>query len=150
MAGERRRDRGDPETVHLDKEEHAQAAHGPEAHEQGDNGAEEEKAVEREDRWRQRVRLSITARRVRIEPQKKRRSYIRRLERVMRTCDGIVADPETPEDVKVKALAVLIRAVKVCYDIVTDVEVELIEEQAEEIRRALEERRRRGQEPSQG
>jgi len=68
----------------------------------------------------------------------------------MRTCDGIVADPETPEDVKVKALAVLIRAVKVCYDIVTDVEVELIEEQAEEIRRALEERRRRGQEPSQG
>jgi len=98
----------------------------------------------------QRVRLSITARRVRIEPSKKRRSYIRRLERVMKTCDAIVADPETPEDVKVKALAVLIRAVKVCYEIVTDVEVEQIEEKAEEIRRALEERRRRGQEPPQG
>jgi len=68
----------------------------------------------------------------------------------MKTCDAIVADPETPEDVKVKALAVLIRAVKVCYEIVTDVEVEQIEEKAEEIRRALEERRRRGQEPPQG
>jgi predicted ATP-grasp superfamily ATP-dependent carboligase len=62
----------------------------------------------------------------------------------------MVADPETPEDVKVKALAVLIRAVKVCYEIVTDVEVEQIEEQAEEIRRALEERRRGSQEPAGG
>jgi hypothetical protein len=68
----------------------------------------------------------------------------------MRTCDTIVADPETPEDVRVKALAVIIRAVKVCYDIVTDVEVEMIEAEAAEIRRALEERRRRGQEPPQG
>jgi len=73
-----------------------------------------------------------------------------RLERVMKTCDAMVADTETPEAVKVKALAVLIRAVKVCYEIVTDVEVEQIEEQAEEIRRALEERRRRGQEPPGG
>jgi len=68
----------------------------------------------------------------------------------MRTCDRIVADPMTPEEVKVKALAVLIRAVKVCYDIVTDVEVEMIEAEAAEIRRALEERRRRGQEQAQG
>jgi predicted ATP-grasp superfamily ATP-dependent carboligase len=68
----------------------------------------------------------------------------------MKLCDGIVADPGTPEGVKVKALAVLIRAVKVCYEIVTDVEVELIEEQAEEIRRALEERRRGSQEPPPG
>ena len=98
----------------------------------------------------QSVRLRITARRIRIEPDKKRRSYIRRLEGVMRTCDTIVADPETPEDVRVKALAVIIRAVKVCYNIVTDVEVEMIEAEAAEIRRALEERRRRGQEPPQG
>ena len=106
--------------------------------------------MEGEGSRRQRVRLNITARRVRIEPDRKRRSYIRRLEGVMRECDRIVADPETPEDVKVKALAVLIRAVKVCYDIVTDVEVEMIEAEAAEIRRALEERRRRGPEHSQG
>jgi hypothetical protein len=106
--------------------------------------------VEGESHRRQRVRLSITARRVRIEPDKKRRSYIRRLEGVMKECDRIVADSEAPEDVKVKALAVLIRAVKVCYDIVTDVEVEMIEAEAAEIRRALEERRRRGQEQAQG
>jgi len=100
-------------------------------------------------RW-QRIRLSITARRVRIEPDKKRRSYIRRLERVMRQCDKIINDPEGYEELQVKAMAVLIRAVKVCYDIVTDVEVEMIEAEAEKIRRALEERRRRVKEPPTG
>ena len=98
----------------------------------------------------QRVRLSITARRVRIDPAEKRRRYIRRLEDVMRECDRIVSDPKGYEELQVKALAVLIRAVKVCYEMVTDAEVEMIEAQAEEIRRAVEERRRGGQEPPSG
>jgi hypothetical protein len=68
----------------------------------------------------------------------------------MQKCDHVIADPEGYEELQVKAMAVLIRAVKVCYDIVTDVEVELMEVEAAEIRRALEERRRRGQEPPQG
>jgi len=67
----------------------------------------------------------------------------------MRECDRIISDPEGYQDIQVQAMAVLIRAVKVCYDIVTDVEVELIEAEATEIRRSLEERRRRGQEPPQ-
>jgi len=68
----------------------------------------------------------------------------------MRQCDKIINDPEGYEELQVKAMAVLIRAVKVCYDIVTDVEVEMIEAEAEKIRRALEERRRRVKEPPTG
>ena len=93
----------------------------------------------------QRVRLSITARRVRIDPRKKRASYIRRLEKVMRECDRIIADPESHDEIQVKALAILIRAVQVCYDMITDVEVEMLEKQVEEVKRLLAERSRPGQ-----
>ena len=89
-------------------------------------------------------------RRVRIDPAEKRRRYIRRLEAVMKECDRIVSDPKGYEELQVKALAVLIRAVKVCYEMVTDAEVEMIEAEAEEIRRLLEERRRGGQEHTPG
>jgi hypothetical protein len=68
----------------------------------------------------------------------------------MRECDRIVSDPDGYEELQVKALAVLIRAVKVCYEMVTDVEVEMIEAEAAEIRKALEERRRGGQERPRG
>ena len=49
--------------------------------------------MEGKDHGAQRVRLSITARRVRIDPHKKRRSYIRRLKWLMVECDRIIADP---------------------------------------------------------
>ena len=60
----------------------------------------------------QRIRVSFTARRVRIDPRKKREEYIHRLERVMSECDMIVSDPEGYEDLQVKAMAVLIRAIQ--------------------------------------
>ena len=60
----------------------------------------------------------------------------------MAECDRIASDPEGYEEIQVKAMAVLIRAVRVCYDIITDVEVEMIEAEAEEVKRLLEERAR--------
>ena len=92
----------------------------------------------------QRVRLSITARRVRIDPREKRRSYIRRLERLMQECDGIIADPEGHEELQVKAMSVLVRAILVCYRLVTDHQVETLELELEEIKRRIAERDRAG------
>jgi hypothetical protein len=60
----------------------------------------------------------------------------------MADCDKIVSDPQGYEEIQVKAMAVLIRAVRVCYDIITDVEVEMIEAETEEVKRLLEERAR--------
>lgn len=93
----------------------------------------------------QRVRLSITARRVRIDPLKKRRSYIRRLERLMRECDGIISDPGGYEEIQVQAMAILIRAIKVCYELVTDEQVEALEEEFEALKRRVAERDRAGE-----
>ena len=92
----------------------------------------------------QRVRLSITARRVRIDPRKKSRSYIDRLERLMQECDGIIADPEGYEEIQVQAMAILIRAIKVCYGLVTDEQVETLEEEFGKLKRRIAEKIRAG------
>jgi hypothetical protein len=146
MAGDGRGGRDDPDAVRRDKEEPDSGEGGRGAHAEGDQGAQAPASVEGEGYNTERVRLQITARRVRIDPGKKRASYIRRLERVMKECDKIVADPESHEELQVKALAVLIRAVQVCYDLVTDVEVEMLEAEVEEIKRLVEEGAREGEE----
>ena len=96
--------------------------------------------MEGTDDRRQRVRLSITARRVRIDPRKKRRSYIGRLERLMRECDQIISNPEGYEEIQVQAMAILIRAIKVCYGLVTDDQVETLEEEFEKLKRRIAEK----------
>jgi len=52
----------------------------------------------------------------------------------MRRCDGIIADPGGVEDVQVRAMEVLIRAVRVCYRMVGDAEVEELEREVEELK----------------
>jgi hypothetical protein len=76
--------------------------------------------MEREDNEGLRVWLGITPRRVRIDPRKKRADYIRRLERLMRECDRVISDPQGYEELQVKAMAILIRAIQVCYVLITD------------------------------
>ena len=146
MARGGRGGRRRPEGVPLDKAEPDPGERGHGAHAEGDQGAQASAPVEGEGYNTERVRLQITARRVRIDPGKKRASYIRRLERVMKECDKIVADPEGHEELQVKALAVLIRAVQVCYDLVTDIEVEMLEAEVKEIKRLVEEGARKSEE----
>lgn len=55
----------------------------------------------------QRIRLSLTPRRVRIDAREKRVSYIQRLEDLMQECDTIISDPEGFEEIQVKAMAIL-------------------------------------------
>jgi len=142
MAGGGDGERGDKEAFHQNQAEHAPDPRGLDPDAKGDHGASEAEEMEGTGDGAERVRLNITARRVRIDPSEKRRSYIRRLEKVMADCDKIASDPQGYEEIQVKAMAVLIRAVRVCYDIITDIEVEMIEAEAEEVKRLLEERAR--------
>jgi hypothetical protein len=151
MARGGRGDRGNLEGVPLDQIEPDIGERGRGAHAMGDQGSQAPASVARKKYRTERVRLQITARRVRIDPRKKRASYIRRLERVMRACDKVIADPASHEELQVKAMSVLIRAITVCYDMVTDVEVEMLEREAEEIKRLFEEGAREGEEdPGRG
>ncbi len=69
----------------------------------------------------------------------------------MRECDEIINDPSGHSKVQVMAMHVLIRAITVCYDLVTDVEVEMLEAEVQEIKRLIEERDREGKEdPGRG
>jgi len=92
----------------------------------------------------QRIRLSITPRRVRIDAREKRISYIQRLEDLMQECDTIISDPGGFEEIQVKAMAILIRAIRVCYVLVTDEQVEELEEELEKLKRRIAEKIRAG------
>ena len=120
----------------------ARGGHRPDV--QGHKEAPEAPKVAGKGYGGQRVRLSITARRVRIDPRKKRAEYIWRLERLMRECDRIIADPEGYEELQVKSMAILIRSIVVCYDLVTDQQVEALEEEFEALKRRIAERDRAG------
>jgi len=57
----------------------------------------------------------------------------------MRKCDEIISDPEGFEEIQVKAMAIMIRAIDLCYGIIRDVD---IEELKHELRKLEEENRR--------
>jgi len=86
----------------------------------------------------------ITLRRFKIRPGRKRREYVERLERIMAVCEEALSDPEAVEGAQLKAADVIIRAIRMGYAIVREVEVEDLERHAEEIKKRLEERRRGG------
>ena len=61
---------------------------------------------------------------------------------VMQECDSIISDPEGFEELQVKAMAILIRAIVVCYSLVTDEQVVTLEEELEALKRRIAERDR--------
>jgi len=52
----------------------------------------------------------------------------------MRQCDGIIADPRGVEEIQMRAMEILIKAVRLCYTIVSDVEVEGLEREVETLK----------------
>jgi hypothetical protein len=60
----------------------------------------------------------------------------------MRECDRIISDPEGYEELQVKAMAILIRSIMVCYELVTDEQVDSLEEEFEALKRRIAERDR--------
>jgi len=135
LAGERCGGPGDSKPVQQDTEERPRDQAGPVVDAAGDREAALREAMEGPFVSTDRVRFSLSTRRARIDPSKKRASFVRRLERIMRQCDKIVANPEGVEEIQVKAMGVLIRAIQVCYGIVIDIEVEELEREVEEIQR---------------
>ncbi len=81
------------------------------------------------------VWVGLSCRRVRVELAERREEYIGRLEDVMRFCDRVASDPSGVENLQLRALDVMIRAVRVCYGMVGDLEVTLLEGEVEELKR---------------
>ncbi|MDP2899885.1 MAG: hypothetical protein Q8O47_02820 [Candidatus Bathyarchaeota archaeon] len=89
----------------------------------------------------ERLRFSLTIRRVRIDPERKRVQYLRRLERLIRDLDGIIADPAGVEPIRLRAMDMMVRTVRMCYLIVRDVDVERLEHELEELKEENQRRR---------
>ncbi len=89
----------------------------------------------------ERLRFSLTIRRVRIDPERKRVQYLRRLEKLIRDLDGIIADPAGVEPIRLRAMDMMVRTVRMCYLIVRDVDVERLEHELEELKEENQRRR---------
>jgi len=89
----------------------------------------------------------IAARRFRVEPKRKREEYVFRLERIIRTCENALNNPGAMEKIQLKAAEVIIKAIKISYEIVREADIEDLERLAAEIKAKLEER---GQQSSSG
>ncbi|MBD3206232.1 hypothetical protein GF319_07805 [Candidatus Bathyarchaeota archaeon] len=87
----------------------------------------------------------ITIRKVNIKPQKKRKEYIQRLEHIIGLCEDALMDPEAVEAIQLKAADVIIRAIRMGYTIVREVDIENLERHTKEIQRSFEERDRASQ-----
>ncbi|MBL7167237.1 hypothetical protein ISS40_01060 [Candidatus Bathyarchaeota archaeon] len=134
MAGDRGGGRHDPDAVRRGEEEPERAEGGPKPNAGGGPGAEEQGPVHGEVHAAETVVVNITARRVRIDPEAKRAQYLNRLELLIQELDAIIADPEGYEDIQLDAMDTLIKAVRLCYTIVRDVDVELLESELEELK----------------
>jgi len=139
VVGDRRRGQDPEEPVHQDEEKptHATGRHAP--HHKGQEEAQSGAAVEETATEPTRVRFTITARRVRIDPAEKRAEYIGRLERLIEQLDGMISSRGVKRKMKLRAMEVLIRTIGTCYGIVSDIEVEELED---ELTRLKEENRR--------
>ena len=125
---------GGEEAVRPGEEEPEPAEEGPGAAREGGEGAVEEGQAGGEDGGAPRVWAGFTVRRVVIDPEERRVLYLARLEGLMWELDGIIADPVGFERIQLDAMKVLIRAVRMCYSIVRDVDVEMLEDELEGIK----------------
>ena len=103
---------------------------------EGESGAEEAEAVEGQGEAIQCIRYRLSTRRVEITPSMMRNAYIRRLEALMAECDRMLVSPDGRDEVRVKVMGVLIRAIKTGYGMAVDVEVEELEREVRELEEA--------------
>ena len=147
MVGDRRRKRQNKEAIHLDKEEYATTRQRSNRPVESIKRTQQTESIFRKDETAQKVRVNLTTRRVRIDPEAKRVKYLSRLELLIQELDWIIVDPEGIEEIQLEAMDVLIRAVRLCYRIVQDIDVEILENELAEIKeRNLGARKERGEE----
>ena len=97
-----------------------------------------------------RLSFTLRLRRVRIRPKEKREEYVARLERIIELCEAVLNDAGSMEDVQLKAADVIIRAIRMGYTIVREVDVENLERITAEIKAKLEERDRESSRKAEG
>ena len=83
------------------------------------------------------IRFTLTVRRVRIDPEEKRRGYIERLETLVEQLDAMISNPRMPRKLKLKSMEVLIKTINTCYGIVNDIEVETLENETQKLKDQL-------------
>ena len=74
-----------------------------------------------------------TPRRLRIDPEEKRLEYLDRLEALLQQLSQMVNSKETPMKHKLKAMDILIKTIKNCCIIITDIEIEELEDELQTI-----------------
>jgi len=134
MVGDGRGERCDKEALHPDKEEYAAARKRPDPPVEGNKRTQQKGSISRKCEVPRKVKVSLTTRRVRIDPEAKRAKYLNRLELLIQELDGIIVDPEGIEEIQLDAMDVLIKAVRLCYRIVRDIDVEILENELAEIK----------------
>jgi hypothetical protein len=144
MAGDRGRGRVNTRVIHNYSTEHEPTRRGRRDHRKGLKGAEEAG----KDDWKEpfpKVRVRVTVRRARIDPEGKRVDYILRLESLAKEVDSFIANADGVDPTRLQAVDCMVHIVRACYTMVKDVDVERLENELkklkEEDRRAKEESR---------
>ena len=129
MVEQRKRE---PErTKHLfgSEERFSEAPRRYAADNQGHSSSSRERKMGPENEAHPTISLRITPRRVYIDPEERRNQYILRLEALGTQLDGILNNPRVPRKYKLRAMDVLIKTIKTCYNIVREIEVEQLEQE---------------------
>ncbi len=74
-----------------------------------------------------------TPRRVRINPEAKRREYIDRLDALIQQLNKILKNKGTPMKHRLKAMDILIKTITNCYRMISDIEIEMLEDELQTI-----------------
>lgn len=85
-----------------------------------------------------RPRTNLILRRKYVHPRKKRQEYIDRLENLFEQLDNIQQNENIPTKTKLRAMDTLNRTIKTCYVMITDIEIEELEEEFNRIKNSPE------------
>lgn len=76
-----------------------------------------------------RPRTNLILQRKYVHPREKRQEYIDRLENLFEQLDNIQQNENIPTKTKLRAMDTLNRTIKTCYVMITDIEIEELEEE---------------------
>jgi len=80
------------------------------------------------------IRFTITSRRVRLDPKKKRQGYVDTLDAQVESLKAMIKTQNFPQKMKLRAMEVLIKTINSSNDIVSDIEVEILEDELKTIK----------------
>lgn len=109
---------------------------------QDTNTAQTKKTMEQETATLPEINLTLTPniritrptpRRHRINPEEKRLEYLDRLDALIQHLDQMIKNKRTPMKHKLKAMGILNTTINNCYRMITDIEIEELEDELQKI-----------------